>query len=125
MRWLRTLMIAVFLIGSWQVPAAHAARMADSHLDSVAKADEPSLPPCHSAQEQAGRGQPPAAVETSAHGDDDCCDTGHCDCAHASPATPVVVGAVELALFATPPLTPKFAMLQAAALDIPLRPPAR
>jgi hypothetical protein len=123
MRWLRTLMIAVFLIGSWQVPAAHAARMAENHHAAAIQTDEPAQPPCHSVHEQPDGAQAPVA--TAENDDGDCCQAGHCDCAHANPATPVLSAAIELETFATTPPLPKFAMLRTSALDIPLRPPAR
>jgi hypothetical protein len=119
-------MMAVLLIGSWQVPAAHAARMAGNHHDAVAEADEASLPPCHSTQAQPeSHKTPEAAVAIDAHGDGDCCRTGHCDCAHTSPATPTLADVIELKLYAAPPPLAKFAMLSNSALDVPLRPPAR
>jgi hypothetical protein len=125
MQALRTVLLIVFLIGSGPGPAAHALRMAHTFQAPVAAAEAQTKPPCHHGQMAAGahhdNEQSPAARDENR----DCCQSGHCDCAHVSPAAamlPVIVNAIATR---SQSASPSLSACSNGVIDTPLRPPSR
>jgi hypothetical protein len=125
MRWLRLLTLWVFLIGSWQGAAVHAAQMLETGPAAAQAAVEQPAPPCHSMQHastDSSADQAPRSSDNPADGGN-CCHSGHCDCVHANPATLEFGIALRPTLSADQHPGPAPATLLATAVDRPLRPP--
>jgi hypothetical protein len=124
MRWLRLLTLWVFLIGSWQGAAVHAAQMLEAGPAAAQAVVEQPAPPCHSMQHASidSADQAPALSSDPADGGD-CCHSGHCDCMHANPATLEFDIALHPAPSADSHPSPASVTLLTTAVDTPLRPP--